>query len=281
VDVPRGRGLRVEADPARLAQVFSNLLANAAKYTESGGRIELGAARAGNTITVRVRDNGAGIDERLIPHIFDLFIQAKQTLDRSQGGLGIGLTIVRNLVELHGGKVAARSDGLGRGSEFLVELPALDRTASSGPAAPRPGADPGGTLQRLWRSLRVLVVDDNEDAAVMVAEALQDMGYEVRQVGDGPSALLVAAEFRPHAAVLDIGLPVMDGYELGRRLAAAHAGIQLIALTGYGQPPDRRVSTEVGFVEHLVKPLSLDRLAALLDGMDKAVAAATPRLPVG
>jgi PAS domain S-box-containing protein len=279
VNVPRGRGLRVEADPARLAQVFSNLLANAAKYTDSGGRIEVAATRAGNTIRVRVSDNGAGIDARLMPHIFDLFIQAKQTLDRSQGGLGIGLTIVRNLVELHDGTVSAHSDGLGRGSEFVVELPAMDRAVSSRPAEPHPGSDPRETPQRHWRSLRVLVVDDNEDAGMMVTEALQDMGYEARQAGDGPSALLAAAQFRPHAAVLDIGLPVMDGYELGRRLGAAHAGIRLIALTGYGQQSDRRLSTETGFLEHLVKPLSLERLAELLDRMDKALEAATPGLP--
>jgi signal transduction histidine kinase/ActR/RegA family two-component response regulator len=275
LDVPRSKRLRVQADSARLAQVFSNLLANAAKYTDPGGRIVVAAERVGDTIAVRVTDNGAGIDPRLMPHIFDLFIQAKQTLDRSQGGLGIGLTIVRNLVELHGGSVSAHSDGLGRGSEFVVELPALDRKPSSGPAVPRVPAGPKATSKRLWRSLRVLVVDDNEDAAMLVTETLQDMGYEARQVSDGPSALLAAEQFHPHAAVLDIGLPGMDGYELARRLAAAHAGIRLIALTGYGQLSDRRLSAEAGFVEHMVKPLSLERLSALLDGMDKAVAAST------
>ena len=272
VDAPRGRGLKVEADPARLSQVFANLLANAAKYTEAGGRIQVSAVRDGNTVRAKVSDNGAGIDPHLLPRVFDLFIQAKQTLDRSQGGLGIGLTIVRNLVELHGGKVSARSEGLGRGSDFVVELPALDRIASRGVAAP--AAKPSRTQERFWRSLRVLVVDDNADGALMVAESLEDLGYEVRQAGDGPGALEEAAEFRPHAAVLDIGLPVMDGYEVGRRLAAAHPGIQLIALTGYGQPSDRQLSAEAGFAEHLVKPLSLERLAALLERMDKARAAA-------
>jgi len=272
VDAPRGRGLRVDADAARLSQVFANLLANAAKYTEAGGRIEVSAAREGNIVRVKVSDNGAGIDPHLLPHVFDLFIQAKQTLDRSQGGLGIGLTIVRNLVELHGGKVSARSEGLGRGSDFIVELPALDRVASRGEVAP--AAKSSRTREPFWRSLRVLVVDDNEDGALMVAESLEDLGYEVRQAGDGPGALEAAAEFRPHAAVLDIGLPVMDGYELGRRLALAHPGIQLIALTGYGQPSDRQLSAEAGFAEHLVKPLSLERLAVLLEKMDKARAAA-------
>ncbi|HET9754575.1 MAG TPA: hybrid sensor histidine kinase/response regulator, partial [Myxococcales bacterium] len=270
VDAPRGRGLRVEGDPARLSQVFSNLLCNAAKYTEAGGRIEVSAVREGDLVRVKVCDNGAGIDPRLLPHVFDLFIQAKQTLDRSQGGLGIGLTIVRNLVQLHGGKVSARSEGVGRGSEFTVELPALDRIAPGREVAQVPSTR--RPSQGFWRRLRVLVVDDNEDAALMVAETLQDMGYEVRQAGDGPGAIEAAAEFRPQAALLDIGLPVMDGYEVGRRLAAAHPGIQLIALTGYGQPSDRESSAHAGFMEHLVKPLSLERLAAVLDGIDKALA---------
>jgi PAS domain S-box-containing protein len=267
LDVPRGRNLIVNGDPARLAQVFSNLIANAAKYTEPGGRITISAARAGGSISVRVADDGVGIDPHLMPRIFDLFTQSEQTLDRSQGGLGLGLTIVRSLVELHGGKVTARSEGAGRGSEFTVELPPLEPTAFGlgGSSAPE---DLELALQPAWRALRVLVVDDNEDAAMLVKESLQELGYEVREAHDGPSALAIAAEFRPHLGVVDIGLPVMDGYDLARRLTASLPGIRLIALTGYGQESDRCLSREAGFEHHLVKPLALETLAAILDEFD-------------
>jgi signal transduction histidine kinase/ActR/RegA family two-component response regulator len=267
VDVPRGRNLIVDGDPGRLAQVFSNLIANAAKYTEPGGRITVSATRAGGSISVRVSDNGVGIDPQLLPRVFDLFTQSEQTLDRSQGGLGLGLTIVRSLVELHGGKVTARSEGQGRGSEFTVELTALE-SAASGPGRSSPSEELGVALQPAWRELRVLVVDDNEDAAMLLKESLQELGYEVREAHDGPGALAIAAEFGPHLAVIDIGLPVMDGYALGRRLTESLPGIHLIALTGYGQESDRFLSRSAGFEHHLVKPLALEGLAAIMDEID-------------
>jgi PAS domain S-box-containing protein len=261
VDVPRGRGLRLDADPGRLAQVFCNLLANAAKYTDRRGRITVSAARQGESVVVRVADNGVGIDAGLLPQVFDIFTQAKQTLDRSQGGLGLGLTIVRSLVSLHGGKVSARSDGVGRGSEFIVELPLLLGPEST-PADPVPSET--GIAGRAWRSLRVLVVDDNEDAAMLIAESLRELGYEVREARDGPEAVRAAAEFLPDVAIVDIGLPVMDGYEVARSLRGSRPDIRLIALSGYGQDSDQARSRDAGFERHLVKPLALERLAAAL-----------------
>jgi PAS domain S-box-containing protein len=264
VDVPRGRGLRVHGDIGRLAQVFCNLLSNAAKYTDPGGRITVQASRSGASVSIRVIDNGVGIDDSLMPHIFDMFTQAKQTLDRSQGGLGIGLTIVRSLVTMHGGSVRARSEGAGRGTEFVVELPLLPQTS---PATSRHDAVEEQSTHA-WRSLRILVVDDNEDAATLAADSLRELGYAVSEARDGPDALRIAADFRPDVAILDIGLPVMDGYELGRKLAGVYPGIRLFALTGYGHESSALRSREMGFAHHLVKPLDLERLAALLENVD-------------
>jgi signal transduction histidine kinase len=263
LDVP-ATGLAVDGDPVRLAQVVANLLNNAAKYTEPRGRISLSVRREGGEVVVRVRDNGMGIEPTLLPRLFQLFTQGKRALDRSQGGLGLGLTLVKSLVEMHGGSVSAESDGPGKGSEFLVRLPALEATAV--PPAPRPG--PAPQVERRRSAQRILVVDDNPDAADMLAEALRVEGHEVRVALDGPGALAIAPGFRPHCALLDIGLPVMDGYELAGKLRSdpALAGIRLIAVSGYGQSTDRRRSLDAGFAEHLVKPVELEVILEALGG---------------
>jgi signal transduction histidine kinase len=260
-------GLSVDGDAARLAQVVSNLLTNAAKYTEPGGQIVVAAGRDGDAVALSVRDSGVGIDADMLPRVFDLFTQAPQNLDRSQGGLGIGLAIVRSLVMLHGGTVTAASAGPGRGSTFTIRLPfaPIDQPArreeARAPAAA--AAAPDGA--------RVLIVDDNQDSADMIAELITSLGHETRIAHDGPAALAVVQTFRPDVALLDIGLPVMDGYELGRRLKsdAGLPGIRLVAVTGYGQPRDREASAGAGFDAHLVKPVNLDELTGLLAQLTK------------
>jgi PAS domain S-box-containing protein len=263
LDVP-GAGAAVDADPVRLAQVVANLLNNAAKYTEPRGRILLSVGRQGAEVLIRVRDNGIGIEPSLLPRLFQLFTQGKRALDRSQGGLGLGLTLVKSLVEMHGGSVSATSDGPGKGSEFTVRLPALEAPA----LARQPNAAPAPSAARRRSLQRILVVDDNPDAADTLAEALRLEGHEVRVALDGPGALAIAPGFRPHSALLDIGLPVMDGYELAGRLRnhPALAGIRLIAVSGYGQPTDRRRSLDAGFAEHLVKPVELEAILDALGG---------------
>jgi signal transduction histidine kinase/ActR/RegA family two-component response regulator len=264
VQVPR-HGLQVDGDSLRLAQVLSNLLANAAKYTEQGGTITIVAERIANDVVVRVRDNGMGIAPEILPRIFDLFVQERQTLERSQGGLGLGLTIVRSLVHSHGGTVSAHSNGPGCGSEFIVSLPLCSPSDASADRAAQgarriaPAAD--GT-----RDIRVLVVDDNEDAADMLVEVLRAEGYRVRAANDGPAAIRVASEFKPHVAVLDIGLPVMDGYELAERLQQLPemTPIRLFAVTGYAQEEDRKRSAAAGFDGHFAKPLDVDVLGRVL-----------------
>ena len=271
VDVPR-RGLRVDGDATRLSQVVSNLLTNAAKYTPPGGDISIRAAHVGDQIVLTVRDSGIGISPDVLPGIFDLFVQERQALDRSQGGLGIGLTIVRSLVERHGGSVSARSDGPGKGSEFTVRLPAA-RTVDDivDPAAAGPMPEPAVPP---LAAARVLVVDDNQDGAAMLAAVLAGRGYDTRVAHDAPTALRVAAEFSPHVAFLDIGLPVMDGYELAAHLREIPglAGLHLIALTGYGQESDRRRARDAGFHHHLVKPVDLGALEGTLTRRDGAAA---------
>ena len=265
VDVPES-GLSVYADPTRLSQVISNLLTNAAKYTPAGGRIDVGARREGDEVVVSVRDSGIGIPPAMLPHVFDLFVQARQAIDRSQGGLGLGLTIVRNLVEQHGGTVSAKSDGPGLGSEFTIRLP---MAAGKKAAHQAGGAAPSATAR--GEAGRVLIVDDNIDAAEMFAYALRHQGYETRIAHDGPAALQIAADFKPTVAVLDIGLPVMDGYELARHLRQIPhlANVRLIAVTGYGQDSDRRRAHAVGFHKHLVKPVDLDDMEAAIRGSNQ------------
>jgi signal transduction histidine kinase len=258
-------GLLLEADPTRLAQVISNLLTNAAKYTEPGGNIWIRAERAEGEIVLRVRDNGIGIAPNMLPRVFDLFSQGARSLDRAQGGLGIGLTIVKSLVDLHGGSAEAHSEGMGAGSEFVIRLPVAQparsaerKTAGKGPKSK------AGHLSMTRK--RILIVDDNRDAAEILAEALEGSGYTTRVAFDGPSTLGLVDAFDPDLMLVDIGLPVMDGYELARQLRAkpALAHARLIAVTGYGQESDRRRALEAGFDEHLVKPIDLERLETML-----------------
>jgi CheY-like chemotaxis protein len=255
IDLPP-ESLLLEADPIRLAQVLGNLLTNAAKYTEAHGRIQLSAERSGNQAVLRVRDSGIGIAPKMLPRIFELFVQVDHAAARSQGGLGIGLTLVKNLIEMHGGSVQALSDGLGKGSEFSTRLPL---------ALPRPNeTKPAENEERLptepkKSGYRLLVVDDNEDAADSLAVLLGLLGHEVRVARDGQSALEVAVEFQPNLIFLDIGMPGMDGYEVARRMRKL-PGLEktvLAALTGWGQQEDRRRTAEAGFHHHLVKPPEL------------------------
>jgi PAS domain S-box-containing protein len=271
VAVPRG-GLRVEGDPTRLGQIISNLLTNAAKYTPPGGDIRITGEMVNEEVVLRVRDNGIGIAADVLPRVFDLFVQEQQTLDRSRGGLGIGLTIVKNLVERHGGSIAAHSEGLGKGSEFVLRLPLALHSSPRPPSTPRRPERNAATIEAsqpagaLTPARRVLIVDDNEDGAEMLAAALSIRGYTTRVAHDAAAALRIAAEFRPEVAFLDIGLPVMDGYELAAHLRAAPglAGVHLVALTGYGQAEDRRRTSEAGFRHHLVKPVDLAIVESVL-----------------
>ena len=251
-------GLSVNADPTRLAQVFANLLTNAARYTPSGGQIAISASREGELIRVEVRDTGMGIPADMLTRVFELFEQGgNRGSARSEGGLGIGLALVRNFVRLHGGHVTAVSDGPGLGSTFRVELPIAATTTSTAAATARSAArEP---------VRRILLVDDNADAAELLSEMLRGIGHDVVVAHDGPRALAVAGEFRPDVAILDIGLPVMDGYELGRQLRKSTLPHGLmIALTGYGQAQDQQRSHQAGFDEHLVKPVDFARLARVL-----------------
>ena len=251
---------RVQGDPTRLEQVLTNLLNNAAKYTEPGGQIAFTAELAPGLATLRVRDNGTGIAPEMLPRIFDLFAQDDRSLVRSQGGLGIGLTLVRSLVELHGGTVTAASAGPGLGSEFVVRLPTLPEAAPD-PARLAPAPPPGRAPRR------VLVVDDHADSARTLARVLELWGHEVRVAHSGPEAIAAVDADPADLILLDIGLPEMDGYEVARRLRARApaATLILVALTGYGQDDDRRRSREAGFDHHLVKPVDLADLQRLLE----------------
>ncbi|WP_437897852.1 ATP-binding protein [Sorangium sp. So ce124] len=265
VTVPSS-GLAVDGDVTRLAQVVSNLLTNAAKYTESGGAIAVRAERTGGEVVLSVRDNGIGIAPEMLASVFERFVQERQALDRSQGGLGLGLAIVHNLIAMHGGRVSAHSEGRARGSEFTIRLPAAASARSPEAAPARWMAGTLGTPSLVERR-RILLVDDNLDAVELLAESLGAMGHTTRVAADGPSALRIAEEFAPDVALLDIGLPVMDGYELARRLREQPAGerVRLIAITGYGQEADLRRSEGAGFETHLVKPIQIDRLTSLIE----------------
>jgi signal transduction histidine kinase/CheY-like chemotaxis protein len=250
--------LHVSGDRTRLVQVVSNILNNAAKYTPPGGRIVLRVRREDDEAVIAVCDNGQGIDPQVLPYIFDLFTQAERTPDRSQGGLGIGLALVKSLVALHGGRVAALSEGLNRGSEFLIRLPVLQQAPPQ--VAEQEGADPA------TGPVRVLVVDDNADAAQMLATLLEAHGHAVSVEYDGTGGYARALRERPEVMLLDIGLPDLDGHELARRLRATPetAGAILVALTGYGQSDDRERAREAGFDRHLVKPADLAELLRIL-----------------
>jgi signal transduction histidine kinase/ActR/RegA family two-component response regulator len=253
-------GLVVDGDVARLAQVLANLITNAAKYTDPRGRIRLTATRDGEVAVVKVRDTGRGIAPTLLPQIFEMFVQEQQNLVRPQGGLGLGLAIVRSIVQLHGGTVSASSEGLGMGSEFTVRLPLAVVTPIRGVASTSP-ADDGTHVQPV-----VLVVDDNEDAAELLADLLRSRGCVVHVARDSAEALHKATEVVPDIALLDIGLPVMDGYELARRLRElpTWSRVRLVALTGYGQDNDRRRSMDAGFQVHLVKPIDAATVAQVV-----------------
>jgi PAS domain S-box-containing protein len=257
VDVPQ-EPILVHADLTRLSQVLANLLSNAAKYTPRGGTIRLSVETDPDEVTIRVRDNGIGIPEHMIGQIFDLFIQVDGSLERSQSGLGIGLTIVKRLVEMHGGRVSAHSEGPGKGTEFVVRLPRL--------AADAAGEKPAGPSAARGPSRRILVVDDNRDAAESMAMMLEIIGHQTCAAHDGHEALEMSETFRPDTILLDIGMPGMNGYETCRRLREKPWGrdAAIVAVTGWGQDDDRERSREAGFDHHLTKPVELESLQELL-----------------
>ena len=254
--------LFINADPTRLAQVFLNLLNNAVKFTDPGGRIEFNLGIEGSELVAVVRDNGIGIAPDMIEPIFDMFAQVDRSLERSTMGLGVGLSLTRRLVELHGGSIVARSEGLGRGAEFTVRIPAVVREAPAAVAgASSYERKAAGTRHR------ILLADDNDDFANSMAAVLRDMGHEVRVASDGAQALAAAAEFSPGIAFLDIGLPKLNGYDLARSLRgrSGTAGSILVAVTGWGQPSDRQLAREAGFDDYMVKPVDFDRVRAILN----------------
>jgi len=257
VDVP-ATGLCVDGDPARLSQIVRNLLANAAKFTHEGGQLRIAARSIGSCVELTVADNGRGIAPALLPHVFEPFVQGSQGAERAGGGLGLGLAIVKSLVELHGGSVAVTSAGPGLGTTVTVQLPRVPGM--------QPAANTHSSARAAVRSLRVLVVDDNVDAAALLGDLLRCLGHEPVIVHDGPAALAAVDRDPPQLAILDIGLPGMDGYELARRLREHPnlAGVAVVALTGYGQPSDRQRTRDAGFAEHLVKPIDLQRLDELV-----------------
>jgi PAS domain S-box-containing protein len=247
----------LEADPARLEQVVGNLLSNAAKYTEPCGHIWLTAERQGPEAVIRVKDTGIGILSEMVPRVFDLFVQADRALDRTQGGLGIGLTLVKALVEMHEGKVEAQSPGVGAGAEFLIRLPVVPEVAPVMPEDCPPTPAPG-------RPLRLLVVDDSKDTVDSLAMLLRQNGHVVSTAGSGPAGLEAALSEALDVVLLDLGLPGIDGYEVARRIREQTDKPLLIAMTGYGQAEDRERSREVGFAYHLVKPIDPVMLQTLL-----------------
>jgi signal transduction histidine kinase len=258
VEAPRG--IFVHGDEARLLQIVSNLVTNAARYTPNGGQIRVALAAEAGDAVVRVADNGAGIEPHLLAKMFDMFVQGPRSPDRAEGGLGLGLAIVKNLVELHGGSVSAESDGPGKGSTFTVKLPRAEtRPSPAMPAMPAPGP-----AARVTAPKRVLIVDDNEDAAELLAEIARMEGHDVTTVHEPVRAIALARELSPQIAILDIGLPGMDGYQLGAHLREACPACQIIALTGYGQDKDRQRSADAGFAAHLVKPVKVDLLLEML-----------------
>jgi CheY-like chemotaxis protein len=253
--------------------VIANLLSNAAKYTEAGGEIRVTAREQGEPpqVALTVADTGVGIAPDLLPRVFELFVQGGRTIERAQGGLGLGLAIVKSLVQLHGGMVAAASAGPGQGSSFTVSFPVAANSSSGALEAIFPQPAPSGVRRR------ILVVDDNRDAAESLSEALESEGPEVRVAFDGASAVALGQEYRPAVVFLDIGLPVMDGYEVARQLRALDHGYRplLVAISGYGQASDKQRAIEAGFDQHLVKPVSVE-LTLALAASDPASASAGP-----
>ena len=258
VSIERGQ-LSLHADTARVEQIVVNLLTNAAKYTESGGKIWLTARSDGEWAVVSVRDNGTGIQPERLPEMFELFSQGDRTLARSEGGLGIGLTIVQKLTEMHGGSVIARSEGIDRGSEFVVTLPLTRKPVEAGDVIQT--GDPV-----VGRASRILVVDDNVDTARGMVQLLKLLGNEVVAAYDGRSAIETARNFAPDFVLLDIGLPELDGYQVALTLREDKRlqNAVIIAVSGYGQDEDRRKSFSAGFDHHLVKPVDFDSLISLI-----------------
>jgi CheY-like chemotaxis protein len=252
------------ADPMRLAQVFSNLVINSAKYTDAGGRIEIGARGAGERVTVRIRDNGIGIAREVLPRLFAPFFQGDGISARAEGGLGIGLSLARGLVTLHGGSIEAFSEGMNQGSEFLVQLP-----GGLAPSVQPMNAEPVVHEPPPARALRVLLVDDNRDAADTFAILLELEGHEVRTAYSGRIALELAENFRPHVAVLDIDLPDLDGYRVAQLIRGTGWGKDavLVAVTGWGRDDDRRRAFAAGFDRHLTKPIGGEALRCLLQSL--------------
>jgi CheY-like chemotaxis protein len=269
-----GDSIRIFGDPLRLTQALGNVLSNAAKYTENGGQINLTARQVDGIVEIRVQDTGIGIPADLQPMIFDMFTQLNHQTGRAQGGLGIGLALVRKLLEMHGGSVTAFSEGNGQGSEFLISLPVMtnETNVANGRAAVASDSDGGSGAVQVRR--RILVADDNPDALESLATLLELSGHEVFSAANGALALESAERHLPEVALLDIGMPKLDGYEVARRIRAQPWGhrITLVALTGWGQESDRRRSGEAGFDSHLVKPLDLDRLTALLERLPASMA---------
>ncbi len=261
--------LVIHADPIRLSQVFMNLLNNAAKYMDRGGRIELRAIRDGGQVVVTVKDAGIGIDSERLRSVFTMFSQVESALARSRGGLGIGLALAKRLVELHGGRVEARSEGLGHGAEFSVSLPLTMDAEDALPAAAGPSQDASNG------GLRILVADDNEDAAIALSSLLEAVGHTVKTVFDGEEAVRLAAEFDPQIAILDIGMPRLNGLEACAKIRAQPRGrdLILVAVTGWGQTEDQRLSRNAGFDRHMVKPVDpqalLDFIAEVSEGEDQ------------
>jgi signal transduction histidine kinase/DNA-binding response OmpR family regulator len=278
VNLPETR-VHVNGDPTRLEQAIGNLLNNAAKYTPPEGRIQLRADVEGEQVAIRIHDTGAGIPAEQLPKIFDLFAQGDRTLDHSQGGLGIGLTLVRSLVTLHGGEVEAASEGPGRGSEFIIRLPTVASPSSNIPVVEPPATATNGAAQAKPRRC-VLLVDDNIDLGTTTAALLRTHGHDVHLCHDGPQALTALQTLRPDVVFVDIGLPGMSGHEVARAIRGqpGREDLQLVAMTGYGQAEDRRRSREAGFDLHLVKPVSLQSLEKVLESpqLRKPQAAAAP-----
>lgn len=254
--------LYVDGDPMRLAQIIGNLLHNAAKYTQAGGAITVSVQRHGDTVVIRVSDNGVGILAEQLPHIFELFTQDDRSLSRTETGLGIGLTVVRSMVELHGGTVEARSGGRGQGSEFIVTLPCIEPVEHAGATG---AGDAIATTAAT--AARILIIDDNADAGEILAALLRVSGHEVEIALDGPSALEVFAQVRPQVVLCDIGLPGMDGYQIAARMRERSQGPMpvMIALTGYGDLQNRDRALAAGFDHHVVKPADPEALLRLID----------------
>ncbi len=298
LDLP-SRPLVLMGDMTRVTQIIGNVLGNAAKYTDAEGKIELAARRNGNQVEIRIRDNGIGIPESLQPRVFDLFSQAGIMDERARGGLGIGLALVKRLIELHGGSISVFSAGAGQGTEFTICLPAASSeqseraAAASSQAAEASGADgaragDGAAANGCAASARrrILIVDDNQDALESLSTLLNLAGHDARSAPDGYAALDLAPAFQPEIAVLDIGMPGMDGYELAQRIRATPWGTNmvLIALTGWGQDSDRRRSSDAGFDSHWVKPLDVDQFAKYLEQLhaprERMAQALTPSSPL-